>query len=163
MLKLTSKNVFCDERGIFAPLSFESFSWVQSNISINPNVFTLRGLHFQKPPFAQSKLIKVISGSIIDFVSDIDPNSSNFLKINIFKMGSGDELFVPNNYAHGFLTLKKDTIVQYLVDNSYDLKSEGVIPWTRFPELLEKFQLLKDFSIDKIIIKERDLVFKNFA
>jgi len=151
MLKLIKKNVFYDERGVFAPLSLESFSWVQSNISVNPNIFTLRGLHFQKPPFAQSKLIKVVSGSIIDFVADIDPNSSNFLKINIFEMNAGDELFVPNNYAHGFLTLKENTIVQYLVDNIYDPESEGVIPWTKFSELNEKFNSIENFSLEKIV------------
>jgi dTDP-4-dehydrorhamnose 3,5-epimerase len=163
MLKLNKKNVFYDERGIFAPLSFDSCLWNQSNISVNLNIFTLRGLHFQKAPFAQSKLIKVIFGSIIDFVADIDPESPSFLKVNMFDMNAGDELHIPNNYAHGFLTLEENTIVQYLVDNSYDPKSEGVLPWTFFPELSERFQLLKDFSIDKIIIKERDLVFKNFA
>jgi dTDP-4-dehydrorhamnose 3,5-epimerase len=163
MLELIKKNIFYDERGIFAPLSLESFSWVQSNISVNPKIFTLRGLHFQKQPFAQSKLIKVISGSIIDFVIDINPNSSTYLKVNIFDMDAGDELFVPNNYAHGFLTLEKNTIVQYLVDNIYNPESEGIIPWIKFPEINEKFNSIKDFIPEKIVIKERDLILKNFA
>jgi dTDP-4-dehydrorhamnose 3,5-epimerase len=170
-LELFKKEIFFDERGTFAPLSLVTYcsltgqngSWYQSNISINPNIFTLRGLHFQKYPYQQAKLVKVINGGIIDFVVDIDSESPSFLKIKMFEMNPGDELYVPKNYAHGFLTLKENTVVQYLVDNSYDSKSEGVIPWTHFPELLEKFKLLKDFSIDKIIIKERDLVFKNFA
>jgi dTDP-4-dehydrorhamnose 3,5-epimerase len=170
-LKLFKENVFFDERGVFAPLSLISSSgdqasnskWFQSNISVNPKIFTLRGMHFQKYPYQQAKLIKVINGAIIDFVVDIDFDSPSFLKIKTFDMNSGDELYVPSNYAHGFLTLKENTVVQYLVDNSYNPESEGVIPWTHFPELSKKFQSLKDFSIDKIIIKDRDLVFKNFA
>jgi dTDP-4-dehydrorhamnose 3,5-epimerase len=129
MLKLIKKSIFCDERGIFVPLSLKSFSWVQSNISVNPNIFTLRGLHFQKQPFAQSKLIKIISGSIIDFVIDIDPNSSTYSKVNIFDMKAGDELFIPNNYAHGFLTLEK-TISTRLLSNKGSSKSISMMSMT---------------------------------
>ena len=168
-LELFKKEVFFDKRGVFAPLSLitycaltgENSCWYQSNTSVNPNLFTLRGLHFQKHPYAQSKLVKVINGSIIDFVVDIDPASPSFLKINIFDMNTGDELYVPKNYAHGFLTTQKNTIVQYLVDNSYHPESEGVIPWKTFPELLKKFESLENFSIDKILIKDRDLILKN--
>jgi dTDP-4-dehydrorhamnose 3,5-epimerase len=169
-LQLFKENIFSDERGVFAPLSLitsceptlSNSSWFQSNISVNPKAFTLRGLHFQKYPFAQAKLIKVITGSIIDFVVDIEPESPLFLKVNIFSMNPGDELYVPKNYAHGFLTLQENTIVQYLVDNIYNPESEGVIPWTKFPELNEKFNSIENFSSEKIIVKERDLVLKNF-
>jgi dTDP-4-dehydrorhamnose 3,5-epimerase len=167
-LQLSRKEVFSDERGVFAPLSLVTSCiselnshWHQSNVSINPKLFTLRGLHFQKHPYAQAKLIKVINGSIIDFVTDIDPDSPSFLKIHMFEMSPGDELYVPSNYAHGFLTTKENTVVQYLVDNLYHPESEGVIPWTVFPELLKKFKSLENFSIENILIKDRDLVLKN--
>jgi len=161
--KFTSDKAFYDKRGVFVPLSLTSHvTWLQSNISINLSQFTLRGLHFQQKPYEQSKLIKVINGSIIDFVANLDPVSETFLKIEMFTMNPGDELYVPSNYAHGFLTLKENTIVQYLVNNIYNPNAEGVIPWTKFPELNEEFQKIKNFSSEKIIVKERDLVIKNF-
>lgn len=154
--------VFYDHRGVLVPLSLISnVTWLQSNISVNLKPFTLRGLHFQQKPCQQSKLIKVINGSIIDFIVDIDSASKTYLKIKMFTMSPGDELYIPNNYAHGFLTIEKNTIVQYLVDNLYNPESEGVIPWLVFPELLKKFESLENFSVDKILIKERDLTLKN--
>jgi dTDP-4-dehydrorhamnose 3,5-epimerase len=161
--KLIKSDAFYDERGVFVPLSLTSHvTWLQSNISVNIRPFTLRGLHFQKEPYQQSKLIKVIEGSIIDFITSLDSKSGEFLKIKIFTMNPGDELYVPQNYAHGFITLKENTIVQYLVNNIYSPESEGVIPWTKFPELNEEFQKIKNFSSEKIIVKERDLIIKNF-
>ena len=161
--KLIKNDAFYDERGVFVPLSLTSHvTWLQSNISVNIKPFTLRGLHFQKEPYQQSKLIKVIDGSIIDFVTDLNPKSEEFLKIKMFTMDPGNELYVPQNYAHGFITLKENTIVQYLVNNIYHPESEGVIPWTKFSELNEKFNSIDNFSSEKIIVKERDLVLKNF-
>jgi dTDP-4-dehydrorhamnose 3,5-epimerase len=160
---LKKNKVFYDERGIFVPLSLTShLTWIQSNISINLKPFTLRGLHFQQNPYKQSKMIKVINGSIIDFVTNIEPKSGEYLKIKMFTMNPGDELYVPQNYAHGFLTLEENTIIQYLVNNIYSPNAEGVIPWTKFPELMKKFQEIKNFSLEKIIVKERDLIMKNF-
>lgn len=161
---LVKNHSFYDHRGIFVPLSLDSnLKWLQSNISINPKKFTLRGLHFQIYPYNQSKLIKVIDGSIIDFIANIDKKDKDYLKIKIFKMNPGNELYVPKNYAHGFLTLESNTIVQYLVDNIYSPKSEGVIPWTFFSELEEEFNKIKNFSKDSLIIKDQDLVLKNFS
>lgn len=159
----TNNKAFYDDRGVFVPLSLTShLTWSQSNISVNLKPFTLRGLHFQKNPYQQSKFIKVVNGSILDFVTDLDPTSETYLKIEMFAMKPGDELYVPQNYAHGFLTLEENTIVQYLVNNIYNPNSEGVIPWTEFPELLEEFKKIKNFSIKNIVIKDRDLVAKNF-
>jgi dTDP-4-dehydrorhamnose 3,5-epimerase len=159
----TNNKAFYDERGVFVPLSLTShLTWLQSNISVNLKSFTLRGLHFQHKPYEQSKLIKVINGSIIDFITDLDPKSKTFLKIKMFTMKPGDELYVPQNYAHGFLTLEENTIVQYLVNNIYSPDSEGVIPWTEFTELAQEFQKIKNFSIKNIVIKDRDLITKNF-
>ena len=156
--KLTNKPVFYDHRGAFIPLLFDSSKWIQSNISINKKKFTLRGLHFQTEPYSQAKLIKLIQGNIIDFIVDLRKNTKNYLKLYIFNMVSGDELYVPKNFAHGFLTKEDDTIVQYLVDNSYNPKSERSIVWTNFPELLNNFISIPEFSLEKIIINEKDLI-----
>jgi len=156
-------NAFYDHRGVFVPLSLvRPRVWIQSNISVNPKKFTLRGLHFQCSPFAQAKLIKVIDGGIIDFIVDIRKDSDNYLEVEMFDMEPGDELYVPRDFAHGFLTTKDNTIVQYLVDNTYEPKSEGSIVWTKFLPILQKFNKLPDFNVHDITINDKDLVTKNF-
>ena len=77
----TRKKVFPDNRGVFAPLSLKvgGLDWIQSNVSFNPKKYTLRGLHFQVGEFAQTKLIKVINGEILDFIVDKIPNSANLI------------------------------------------------------------------------------------
>jgi len=161
--KLTKGNAFYDSRGVFVPLSLTNhLTWLQSNVSVNPKKYTLRGLHFQLPPYAQSKLIKVIDGAVIDFVVDLRKNTEDYLKLHIFDLEPGDELYVPRDFAHGFLTTKDNTVVQYLVDDVYSPKSEGSIVWTKFLPLMQKFNTLPDFNIHDIIINDKDLVIRNF-
>lgn len=165
--KLIHNKVFKDNRGTFAPLSlkYENLSitelnknWVQSNISVNPVKHTLRGLHFQIGDKAQCKLIKVINGSIIDFIVDIRPESSEYMSVYTFGMEPNDELIVPRGYAHGFITLEDNTIVQYLVDNDYSPESEGSIYWKEVDVVKN---ILKRYE-DSIIISDKDLITKNF-
>ena len=157
---------FKDNRGVFTPLQLKydegvlNKEWIQSNISYNPKPYTFRGLHFQIGEHAQTKLIKVISGEIIDFVVDIRPTSPNYLKVNKFKMKDGDELLVPKGFAHGFITLGFNVIVQYLVDNHYSPENEGSIFWKEFPEVLD--EVLKHTKETSLIISDKDLVTKNF-
>ena len=84
--------IFTDKRGTFSPLSLSKLdkNWVQSNISVNPRKYTLRGLHFQKNEYAQAKLIKVIKGHILDFVVDLRTVSEDYNKIFFFD-STGDE------------------------------------------------------------------------
>jgi dTDP-4-dehydrorhamnose 3,5-epimerase len=78
-------------------------------------------------------------------------------------MESGDELLVPKGFAHGFITLKDNTIVQYLVDNDYSPKSEGSIVWTHFQQIKVKIEnLVGNFDEKDITISDKDLVTKNF-
>ena len=79
--------VFVDKRGTFSPLSLSKLdkNWVQSNISVNPRKYTLRGLHFQKNEYAQAKLIKVIKGHILDFVVDLRMVSEDYNKLFFFE------------------------------------------------------------------------------
>ena len=99
---IIDSKIFKDHRGIFSPLdlSKNDKNWVQSNISVNPRKYTLRGLHFQKNEFAQAKLIKVISGKILDFVVDMKNVSDDYTKVFFFEMNEGDELYVPRYFAH---------------------------------------------------------------
>lgn len=164
---LIENKVFEDNRGVFAPLPLNydnsdnlelKKSWIQSNVSFNPNQYTLRGLHFQMGDKSQSKLIKVITGGIIDFIIDIRSESSDYMKLYVYNIKPNDELFVPKGFAHGFITTEPNTIVQYLVDNDYSPESEGSIYWKEVDELRV---LLGEYESD-MTISEKDLYTKNF-
>ena len=155
--------IFKDKRGTFSPLDLakEDKNWVQSNISVNPRKYTLRGLHFQKNEFAQAKLIKVIKGRIIDFVVDLRMVSENYNKIFFFDMKEGDEIYVPRHFAHGFITMEEDCIVQYLVDNDYSPENEGVKVWTDYPEILKEVKKHHEWFVEEFVqIADKDLVNK---
>ena len=164
---LIENRVFDDNRGVFAPLPLKydnsdnlelKKTWLQSNVSFNPNQYTLRGLHFQMGDKAQSKLIKVITGGIIDFIIDIRSESSDYMKLYVYNIKPNDELFVPKGFAHGFITTEPNTVVQYLVDNDYSPESEGSIYWKEVDELRV---LIGEYESD-MTISEKDLYTKNF-
>jgi dTDP-4-dehydrorhamnose 3,5-epimerase len=151
--------IFFDERGSFSPLSLKLLDkvWVQSNVSVNPKKWTLRGLHFQKGWYSQAKLIKVIKGEILDFVVDLRDDTPS--KVEFFEMSEGDEIIVPKGYAHGFITLEDYTVVQYLVDNEYNPSSEGNLVWTEFGSILDKIkEISPEFEVSEITISEKDLI-----
>ena len=129
--ELIKNNVFFDNRGIFAPLSLNTLSkqWIQSNISVNPKKFTLRGLHFQYGKSAQSKLIKVINGKILDFIVDLREYSPTYNNIQFFLMESNDELYVPFDFAHGFITLTDHAEVAYKTSDYYAPQCDSGIIW----------------------------------
>jgi dTDP-4-dehydrorhamnose 3,5-epimerase len=162
--RIINNRIFYDERGSFSPLSLFELDkeWKQSNISMNPKKFTLRGLHYQSGETAQAKLIKVINGRILDFVVDLRVPFRSYNNCQFFNMKSGDELIVPRGFAHGFITLEDNTVVQYLVDNDYNPKTEGSLLWSSFPEI--KNEILKldgTFDISNIIISQKDLIEKS--
>jgi dTDP-4-dehydrorhamnose 3,5-epimerase len=155
--------VFRDKRGTFSPLDLAKLdkNWLQSNISVNPRKYTLRGLHFQKNEYAQAKLIKVISGKILDFVVDLRMVSEDYNKVFFFEMSEGDEVYVPRYFAHGFITLVEDCVVQYLVDNDYSPENEGVKVWTDYPEIIKEVQKYNEWFVEEFVqIADKDLVEK---
>jgi dTDP-4-dehydrorhamnose 3,5-epimerase len=112
----------------------------------------LRGLHYQKEPMAQSKLVGVISGAVIDTVVDIRPNSETFLKN--FQIKISDQatfLLVPKGFAHGYYTLEDDTVFYYAVDDFYSKEHEDGIRYND-PDLNIDWQLL-----DEPQVSEKDL------
>jgi len=136
-LILITPNVFKDTRGYF----LESYNqkklekviktnFVQDNESLSQkNV--LRGLHLQKPPFAQAKLVRVIQGSILDVAVDLRKKSDTYLQhFKLILSGENKkQLFVPVGFAHGFLCLEKNTILNYKCSNYYHAESEASIAW----------------------------------
>lgn len=135
---LISSQVFGDERGFFKETySKKKFKeagidseFVQDNDSFSKKD-VIRALHYQLPPFAQAKLIKVVRGKVLDVVVDIRKDSPTFGKHEMVHL-SGDNhqlLYIPQGFAHGFLTLTDDVYFQYKVSNFYSPEHERGILW----------------------------------
>lgn len=130
--------VFEDERGYF----FESFSerefcaevcdchFVQSN-EAKSSFGVVRGLHFQLPPHAQSKLVRVAKGRVLDVAVDIRKSSPTFGKYVAVELSSDNhrQVFIPHGFAHGYSVLSEEAVVEYKCDNYYAPESEGAIAW----------------------------------
>lgn len=129
--------VYCDARGYF----FESFnsrvfaektglriSFVQDNESMS-TYGVMRGLHFQKPPHSQSKLVRVVKGSVLDVVVDIRKGSPTYGKHIAVELSANNhkQLFVPKGFAHGFVVMSESAVFQYKCDNFYAPQAEGGI------------------------------------
>lgn len=106
-------------------------SWVQDNQSLSTVPGTVRGMHYQLVPHAQTKLVRVLQGRVIDVVIDIRRNSPTFgqhVAVELSAEGL-EQLFVPAGFAHGFCTLEPDTVVAYKVDAFYSKECERAILW----------------------------------
>ena len=128
--------IHSDERGSFSEdYNFKEFSkigiedkFLQDNISLSLKRNTIRGMHFQKKPFSQSKLVKVLSGSIFDVFIDLRKQSSTCQKYGSVTLGNGEGwLYIPEGFAHGFCTLEDDTKVLYKVNKAYNSDSDSGI------------------------------------
>ncbi len=105
--------------------------FVQDNESFSASVGTLRGIHYQLPPFAQTKLVRVITGAIFDVAIDLRRSSPTFGQhvTATLTAEEGNQLLVPVGYGHGFLTLRPDTLVAYKVSAPYSPDHERSIRW----------------------------------
>ena len=115
---------------LFAENGVEA-DWVQDNQSRSAAVGTVRGLHFQTPPFAQDKLIRVVRGSVFDVAVDLRRGSPTFGRWTGCELSAErwNQLFVPRGFAHGFMTLEPGTEVAYKVSGQYSREHEGAIRW----------------------------------
>ena len=128
---------YSDNRGYFSEIYnkeiFNKFpinvEFVQDNISFSRNEGTLRGLHFQNPPFAQGKLVRVIKGSVLDVAVDIRRTSPTFLQWHgeILSAANRKSLLIPEGYAHGFQALTEDCELIYLHTSAYHPDAEGAL------------------------------------
>ena len=139
-VKLIKTRKFGDRRGFFSETySQRDFSeaginidFVQDNQSMSSAVYTVRGLHFQLPPFAQDKLVRVIRGSILDVAVDLRSRSSTYGKYvsAVISADAWNQILVPIGFAHGFMTLEPDTEVIYKVSNYYSPEHDRGILWS---------------------------------
>lgn len=159
--------IFNDDRGYF----YESFSqrefeekvcsttFVQDNQS-KSSYGVVRGLHFQKPPYSQSKLVRCIKGAVLDVAVDIRKGSPTFGKHVAVELTEDNhrQFFVPRGFAHGFAVLSEEAVFQYKCDNYYCKESEGSVAW-------DDPQLAIDWKIpaEKVILSEKDKLSKNIA
>lgn len=152
--------IFSDERGYF----FESFSQREFEEKVCKTVFVqdneskssygvLRGLHFQKPPYAQSKLVRVLKGAVLDVAVDIRKGSPTFGKHVAVELSGENhrQFFIPRGFAHGFSVLTDEVIFQYKCDAFYAPQSEGALAWDD-PDLGIDWEI----PSDKVILSEKD-------
>jgi dTDP-4-dehydrorhamnose 3,5-epimerase len=151
---LLKQPVFRDNRGLFAPIKLND-NWTQSNIIVNNSIYTFRGMHLQSFPKQQSKLLFVIQGRIVDIIIDLRKDSKTYKKVDSFVLEEGDGLYIPKGYAHGFLTLTPNSIVNYLVDEEYLPKNEINILWSSIPEVKS---IIDRFCFNNI---DNDVVFSD--
>jgi dTDP-4-dehydrorhamnose 3,5-epimerase len=136
---LIKPRVFDDERGFFTETYSEKkfkemgieADFVQDNHSMSVTKGVLRGLHYQNPPNAQAKLVRVTKGTVYDVIVDLRKDSPTFGKWEGFELSANNYymLFVPRGFAHGFCTLEDYTEFQYKCDNYYTPESEGALIW----------------------------------
>jgi dTDP-4-dehydrorhamnose 3,5-epimerase len=121
----------------------------------------LRGLHFQAPPFDQGKLVRVITGAVLDVAVDIRKNSTTYGEHIAIELSEDNKtmFYIPPGFAHGFLTLKDSTIFSYKCTNLYNKASEGTVLWN-------DSDLNINWNISNPLLSEKDLVgtkFKDFS
>ncbi len=157
--------IFEDDRGYF----YESFSqrefeekvcrttFVQDNQS-KSSYGVLRGLHFQRPPYTQSKLVRCIKGAVLDVAVDIRKGSPTFGKYVAVELTEDNhrQFFVPRGFAHGFAVLSEEAVFQYKCDNFYCKESEGSVAWND-PELAIDWRV----PGEKVLLSEKDKKSKN--
>lgn len=159
-------NIFGDDRGYF----FEPYNQKWFNENVGETVFVqdneskssrgvLRGLHFQKPPMAQAKLVRVIEGEVLDVAVDLRKGSATYGKSFSVLLNNTNkkQLFVPRGFAHGFSVLSETAIFAYKVDNWYSPENEGGIMWND-PTLSIDWKL----EADEVLLSGKDKELENF-
>lgn len=159
-LWIIEPRIFGDSRGYF----FESFSQKEFDEKIGPVNFVqdneskscygvVRGLHFQKPPHAQAKLVRVVKGKVLDVAVDLREGSPTYGKHCAVELSEENhrQMFIPKGFAHGFSVLSEEAVFQYKCDEYYAPHSEGAVLWN-------DVDLAIDWRIpeDKVILSDKD-------
>ena len=163
---LIEHKLYKDQRGFnyesfnvndFEKITKEKQAFVQDNFSQSVKG-VLRGLHYQLPPYTQSKLVRVIKGSVLDVAVDMRKNSSTFGQHVAIELTEQNkyQLFVPRGFAHGFVALEDDTIFTYKCTKMYNKESEGSLLW-------KDKDLNINWKIQEPIVSEKDQSSQSFV
>ncbi len=141
-----------DTRGYFQKIFSKNKIDISEQYYSKSNKNVLRGLHFQRPPHDQEKIVTCINGSALDLIIDLRINSKTYLKFATVNLTSKDgiTIFIPKGFAHGFLALENDTILLYNTSTSYSQNHDSGILWN---------SINFEWPIKNPIISERDLTF----
>ena len=160
-VKLITPAVFGDNRGFFtesySDRDFKAagidFDFIQDNHSLSTQAGVLRGLHFQRGKAAQTKLIRVATGAVLDVIVDLRKGSPTYKQWEGYILSESNhrQLLVPKGYAHGFVTLTDNVNFLYKCDNYYDAEADGGISF-KTPELNIDWPI----DLDKAITSEKD-------
>ncbi len=169
-VRIVKPRRFGDHRGFFSEtFNAKAFveaglptDYVQDNHSLSATKGTIRGLHFQLPPLAQGKLVRVVKGAILDVAVDIRRQSATFGQSVAIVVSAAEwnQLFIPIGFAHGFCTLEADTEVIYKVTDFYSVEHEHGILWND-PDLGIDWPIAADLAVlsekDKVLPRLKDL------
>lgn len=136
-VKIIEPRVFADDRGFFyetfnvnklADFGIE-FSPVQENCAFSLKKGTIRGLHFQKNPMAQAKIVRCVAGRVMDYAVDLRENSQTYLKYVAVELTAENkrQLYIPRGFAHGVISLEDNSMIEYFADNSYSPENDRSI------------------------------------
>lgn len=167
-VKLITPAVFGDNRGFFmesySDQDFKDagidFDFIQDNHSLSTQAGVLRGLHFQRGKAAQTKLIRVVTGAVLDVIVDVRAGSPTYAQWEGYILSASNhrQLLVPKGYAHGFVTLTDDVNFLYKCDNPYNAEADGGISF-KTPELNIDWPI----EFDKAITSEKDAAQPTFT
>ena len=160
-LYVMEPEVFTDERGFFyeffnqsgfEQLIRQKYHFIQDNLA-RSRKGVLRGLHFQKPPYEQAKLVSVLKGAVLDVVVDLRQKSKTFGQYFSILLSAENkkQLFIPRGMAHGYLSLEDDTLFYYKIDNIYHPQSETGI---RFDDA--DLNIDWQYDLSQVILSEKD-------
>ncbi len=155
------REVYESELGYFTNLYNQNLiecDFIQDSLSHINKTGTVKGLHFQNSPFSQAKLVTVLQGKIVDCIVDIRPKSDTYLDYGLIEISDKNKnmLFIPRGYAHGYMTLEENTLINYKIDNKYSPENEFSINWKdktldiKWPEFEKYFLSKKDEQAPQI-------------
>lgn len=167
-VKIITPAVFGDQRGFFEETYSDrdfkeagiDFNFIQDNQSLSSRAGVLRGLHFQRGKAAQTKLIRVVTGAVLDVIVDVRKGSPTYKQWEGYILSASNhwQLLVPRGFAHGFLTLTDNVNFLYKVDNYYDAEADGGFSF-KTPELNIDWPI----EFDKAITSEKDAAQPTFT
>lgn len=166
-LVIIEPRIFRDQRGYF----FEAFSEKEFAAKVAPVKFVqdnesrsaygvVRGLHFQRPPFDQAKLVRVVKGRVLDVAVDLRKGSPTYGRYESVELSEENhrQLFIPRGFAHGFSVLSDEVIFQYKCDNYYAPQSEGAVIWND-PDLAIDWNI----PAQDVVLSEKDRMHPRLA